>query len=67
MSKFGRKLTMISMSIPCTIGWILLLLPVPLEMENGSLFLVGRFLTGKLRKNVLPAHLIFVYIRQSKC
>lgn len=34
------------MSIPCTIGWILLLLPVPIGMTNSSLFLVGRFLTG---------------------
>jgi hypothetical protein len=38
---------MISMSIPCTIGWICLLLPKPLEMESPALFYVGRLFTGK--------------------
>jgi hypothetical protein len=47
MGILGRKWTMISMSIPCTIGWICLLLPEPLQMESPALFYVGRLLTGK--------------------
>ena len=49
MPKIGPKWTMISMSIPAVIGFILLVLPGP--MDDGSsdtvwLFYLGRILTG---------------------
>jgi MFS family permease len=50
MSKFGRKWSMIYMSVPFTIGWIIMLLPYPLDMDcttNKWLFYIGRLITGK--------------------
>jgi MFS family permease len=50
MGAIGRKKTLIIMAAPFIVGWLLLLLPVPLKMnENVSkwMFLVGRYLTGK--------------------
>ena len=49
MPKIGPKWTMISMSIPALLGWVLLMLPYPLDdgdMETVWLFYVGRILTG---------------------
>ena len=43
---------MIVSSIPLIIGWVLLLLPVPLGMGDTSsiaMILAGRFLTGKAK------------------
>ena len=52
MGIFGRRMIMIASSIPLIIGWVLLLLPVPLGMGDTSsiaMILAGRFLTGKAK------------------
>ena len=45
----GPKWSMISMSIPAILGWVLLMLPYPLDdgdMETVWLFYLGRVFTG---------------------
>ena len=49
MPRLGPKWTMISMSIPAVLGFILLILPDPLDdgdSETVWLFYLGRILTG---------------------
>ena len=50
MGVVGRKRTMILMSsVPFVAGWILLLLPAPLSLDDGpaiAMLLCGRYLTG---------------------
>ena len=53
MGIFGRRMIMILSSIPLIIGWVLLLLPVPLGMGDTTssiaMILAGRFLTGEAK------------------
>ena len=49
MGVIGRKRTMMAFAGPFVMGWLLLLLPAPLGMSDGSsmsMILAGRFLTG---------------------
>ena len=47
MSQFGRKMTIIYMSVPFSIGWILLALAKPLGVIYDWYFYAGRFFSGK--------------------
>ena len=62
MGVIGRKRTMMSLAGPFVMGWVLLLLPVPLGMSDSSsmaMILAGRFLTGKKTrvKEKVPYHI----------
>ena len=49
LSTVGRKWTLIGMGVPFVLGWILLLLPVPLKLSTDAavwMFYMGRFVTG---------------------
>ena len=49
MGVIGRKRTMMAFAGPFMVGWLLLLLPVPLGMSDSSsmaVILAGRFVTG---------------------
>ena len=51
VNRFGPKWTMISMVVPFSIGYLLILLPYPLNMDDVPsevLFIVGRFFVGKM-------------------
>ena len=51
VNRFGPKWTMISMVVPFSIGYLLILLPYPLNMDDVPsevLFIVGRFFIGTL-------------------
>ena len=51
VNRFGPKWTMISMVVPFSIGYLLILLPYPLNMDDVPsevLFIVGRFFIGKM-------------------
>jgi MFS family permease len=40
--RFGRRLTMLSLTIPCLAGWL-----ITIFAENVEMIYVGRFLVGK--------------------
>lgn len=46
MQAIGMKWTMIATAIPTLIGWILLTIAGPLDIESASIFYIGRILTG---------------------
>jgi MFS family permease len=49
MGKIGRKWTIVLMSVPFILGWVLILLPMLLSVTGDGakwLFYTGRFLTG---------------------
>ena len=49
LSMVGRKWTLIGMGVPFVLGWVLLLLPVPLKLSTDAaiwMFYMGRFVTG---------------------
>ena len=51
VNRFGPKWTMISMVIPFSVGYLLILLPYPLNMADVPsevLFIVGRFFIGAM-------------------
>lgn len=48
MKGIGMKWTMISTAVPTLIGWVLLLIAGPLEIEEPGIFYAGRILTGNL-------------------
>ena len=65
MGVIGRKRTMMSLAVPFVLGWVLLLLPVPLGMSDSSsmaVILAGRFLTGSFFKYSKNIDIAFRYI-----
>ena len=48
--KIGCKWSMIALSVPLTLGWVLILIARPLDVSNLALFYAGRILLGMLRK-----------------
>ncbi len=61
MYRIGCKWSMIALSVPFTLGWALILLPLPLDMSydaNKWIFYVGRFLTGTFNSDLCPSQLL---------
>ena len=48
--KIGCKWSMIALSVPLTLGWVLILIARPLDVSNLALFYAGRILLGMLGK-----------------
>lgn len=61
LSVIGRKWTLILMVIPFSIGWILLLITVPLGLTSPWWFYVGRLLTGRYQRDWPKTELINLY------
>ena len=44
--RIGCKWSMIALSMPLTLGWTIILITRPLDVDNLALFYVGRILLG---------------------
>ncbi len=48
MSRFGRKLAMLTMVVPAILGWCTLVIAAALTVEEGWIYYVARILLGRL-------------------